>query len=66
MLQCNHNLDELIKISEKLIEISIQGDMDRDDPSCGVLYGIARDTAYKLIEGAQNELEKHKNSGKWD
>ena len=65
MQQCNHNLNELISLSEKLIELSIQGDMDRDDSSCGVLYGIARDSAYRIIEGAQNEIEKHKNGGKW-
>ena len=66
MQKCNSNLEELAELAEKLLEISNQGDMDRDDSSCGVLYGVTRDSAFKILEGARREIEKHKENGKWE
>ncbi len=63
---CNKNIQDLIDLAEKLLELSDTGDMDRNDESCGVLYGIARDMAYKLLAEAQNEKEKHLVAGKWE
>ena len=36
-----------------------------DDPSCGIIYGILRDTAYKLRNLAEQECQRHKDNGKW-
>ncbi len=66
MKKCNRNIQDLIDYSEKLLEISDNGDIDRNDDSCGVLYGIARDMAYKLLAEAQKEKDKHIDLGKWD
>jgi hypothetical protein len=66
MKQCNQNIQDLIDLSEKLLTLSDQGDIDRNDDSCGVLYGVARDVAYKLLSLAQEEREKHVHSEKWD
>jgi len=66
MKQCNRNLEELEEVAKRLLEIANQGDVDRDDNSCGVLYGIARDAAYKILDGAVREMSKHKESGKWE
>lgn len=65
MNKCNINLDELLKVANMLLEVSNNGDMDRDDSSCGVLYGIARDSAFKIISQTEQEILKHKESGKW-
>ena len=65
MNKCNINLEELLKAANTLLEISNTGDIDRDDSSCGVLYGIARDSAFKLIQQTEAEILKHKDSGKW-
>ncbi len=65
MKQCNKNIQDLIELSEKLLTLSDQGDVDRNDDSCGVLYGVARDAAYKLLSLAEDEKKRHVSSGKW-
>ncbi len=65
MKQCNQNINELIRLAEELLALSDNGDIDRNDDSCGVLYGVARDAAYKLLSLAQEEKNSHKSSGKW-
>ena len=65
MDKCNSNLEALLEMAHKLLELSNVGDMDRNDSSCGVLYGIARDSAYRIIEQAEQEITSHKESGKW-
>jgi len=42
------------------------GDHNRQDRSCGVLYGMLRDAAYKLRRMAQEEREMHRKNGIWD
>ncbi len=64
MLQCNLNLQKLIDLSKELIALSEDGDMDRDDTSCGVLYGLARDYGNRLLREANEEYEKHIAKGK--
>ena len=34
-------------------------DTVRDDPGCGVLYGVLRDSAYKLKQMAEAERQAH-------
>ncbi len=65
MKQCNKNIQDLIELSEKLLTLSDQGDVDRNDDSCGVLYGVARDAAYKLLSLAEDEKKNHFSWGKW-
>ena len=43
-----------------------RGDETRQDTSCGVLYGTLRDTAYKLRQLAEQEVQIHVNAGIWD
>jgi hypothetical protein len=50
----------------EMLALADEGDRDRDDDSCGILYGILRDTAYRLRELVRRECEKHKQTGKWD
>jgi len=49
-----------------MLAVADEGDRDRDDASCGILYGILRDMAYRLRKLAEEECQKHKNSEKWD
>ncbi len=37
-----------------------------EDDSCGVLYGIVRDCAYKMIDTANKERLRHIEKGIWD
>jgi len=43
-----------------------RGDENRQDRSCGVLYGTLRDSAYKLRSLAEQEIDIHKDTDLWD
>jgi hypothetical protein len=62
----NDNLLRTVRLTREMLALADEGDRDRDDDSCGILYGILRDTAYRLRELAEQECDKHKASGKWD
>lgn len=49
-----------------MLALADEGDRDRDDDSCGILYGVLRDAAYQIRKLAEQECEKHKTAGKWD
>jgi len=62
----NDNLKRLIQMTRDMLALSDEGDRDRNDDTCGIIYGILRDTGYRLRKLAEEECEKHKQSGKWD
>ena len=62
----NDNLRKTLRMTKEMLALADEGDRDRNDPSCGIMYGIMRDVAYKLRHLAENECEKHKRAGKWD
>ena len=49
-----------------MIELADQGDADREDIGCGILYGILRDTAYRLKQLAEKEKAAHMKKGWWE
>jgi hypothetical protein len=49
-----------------MIILADEGDENRMDKSCGVLYGLIRDTAYKIRSLAEKEKNIHISSGLWD
>ncbi len=66
MNECNQNLLKVLEFVRNLLYIADKGDMEREDDGCGVVYGVVRDSAYKIKLLAENEVEKHKRRGKWD
>ena len=48
-----------------MIEIADAGDIVREDAGCGVLYGVLRDSAYKIKKLAEEEKEAHMRKGWW-
>ncbi len=48
-----------------MIEIADAGDISREDVGCGVLYGVMRDTAFKIKKLAEAEREAHIRKGWW-
>ena len=48
-----------------MIELADQGDVDREDVGCGVLYGVLRDAAYKIKKLAEEEKRNHEEKGWW-
>ena len=62
----NENLLKTIRLTREMLALADEGDRDRDDGSCGIVYGVLRDTAYRLRKLAEEECEKHRRVGKWD
>jgi hypothetical protein len=48
-----------------MIKVADEGDIEREDNGCGILYGVLRDSAYKLKKLAEKEKEKHILKGWW-
>ena len=49
-----------------MMVLADRGDRNRQDRSCGVLYGTLRDSAYKLRHLAEEERHLHQKNGQWD
>jgi hypothetical protein len=63
---CDKNIKETLELVNQMIRLADQGDADREDTSCGILYGILRDSAYKLKRLAEEEKKKHIAKGWWE
>jgi hypothetical protein len=62
----NENIKRVNRLTNEMLALADEGDRDRNDDSCGILYGILRDMAYRLRKLADDECEKHRIAGKWD
>lgn len=65
MRPCDNNIHQTLKLVNEMIQLADQGDADREDIGCGILYGILRDSAYKLKRLAEEEKLKHIAKGWW-
>ena len=62
---CDKNIQRTIDLTQEMMRLADQGDADREDTGCGILYGMLRDTAYKLRQMAENEKKQHQAKGWW-
>ena len=65
MKPCNLHIKTTLRLVEEMIRLSDQGDADREDNGCGILYGVLRDSAYKLKKLAEEEKQNHVVKGWW-
>jgi len=63
---CNKNIIKTLELVDEMIKLSNSGDIDREDVGCGILYGILRDSAYRIKKIAETEKKVHMEKGKWD
>jgi hypothetical protein len=63
---CDRNIKETIQLAERMIQLADKGDIDREDIGCGILYGMLRDSGYKIKQLAEAEKLKHQAKGWWD
>ena len=63
---CNKNIVKVLRLSRDMMLQADRGDEKRSDVSCGIMYGMLRDSAYKLRRLAEEEIIIHKQSGIWD
>ena len=65
MKPCDQNIKRTIELTHEMIRLADQGDEDREDTGCGILYGVLRDSAYKLLQMAEREKARHQAKGWW-
>ena len=63
MASPNQHLTQLLILTREMMALADEGDRDRIDDSCGIIYGILRDAAYRLRKIAEEECEKHLEKG---
>jgi hypothetical protein len=63
--KCNENILQAFNMAQDLIKLAEDGDGFREDESCGVLFGVIRDSGYKIKDLAEQEMKKHQANGKW-
>jgi hypothetical protein len=62
---CNLHIIKTLRLVEEMMELADRGDADREDNGCGILYGVLRDSAYKLKKLAEEERQNHITKGWW-
>jgi hypothetical protein len=63
--RCNDNIKKTLNLVDEMIRVADRGDIEREDNGCGILYGVLRDSAYKVKKLAEQEKEKHIEKGWW-
>ena len=61
MKPCDENIQRTIQLAQEMIRLADQGDSDREDTGCGILFGILRDSAYKIRQMAEEERKRHQH-----
>ena len=62
---CDESIKKTLKMVEDMLGLADEGDAVREDTGCGVLYGVVRDSAYKIKKMAEAERDAHINKGWW-
>ncbi len=52
-------LEQTLELVERMLRLADAGDAVREDPGCGVLFGVLRDAAYRLKHLAEAERRAH-------
>ena len=62
---CNRHIRETFDMVRRMIILADEGEQDSTDDSCVVLYGIIRDSAYRIKAEAERERSRHVEKGTW-
>ena len=65
MKPCNLHIVKTLKLVDEMINLADLGDAAREDNGCGILYGVLRDSAFKLQKLAEEEKQNHIRKGWW-
>ena len=66
MKPCDRNIQKTLDLTRSMIELANQGDEDREDNGCGILYGVLLDSAYRIQKLAEKEKKAHIQKGWWN
>jgi hypothetical protein len=62
---CDENIKKTLDLVDELIQLADKGDAYREDVGCGILFGVMRDSAFKIKQLAEEEKQKHIKKGWW-
>ena len=65
MKPCNESIIKTLDLVKVMLNLADEGDSVREDSGCGVLYGVLRDSAYRIRRLAETEKEAHIKKGWW-
>ncbi|MBU0733890.1 MAG: hypothetical protein KJ573_04590 [Proteobacteria bacterium] len=65
MRACDESIKKTLGLADTMLEVADEGDAVREDSRCGVLYGVLRDSAFKIKKLAEAERDAHKRKGWW-
>jgi len=65
MRPCDESIRRTLELVEQMLAVADAGDVVREDSGCGVLYGVLRDSAFKIKRLAEGEKEAHIRKGWW-
>lgn len=65
MKPANENIKRTMELVKAMLELADDGDAEREDAGCGVLYGMIRDAGYKIRKRAEAEKASHMQKGNW-
>ena len=65
MKPCDANIQKTLELVSTMLRLANQGDVEREDVGCGILYGVLRDSAYKVKKLADEEKKRHQEKGWW-
>lgn len=63
MKPCDESILKVIALTEDMLTLSEEGDAVREDAGCGILYGVLRDSAYRIKKLAEEERLNHIRKG---
>ncbi len=62
---CNRSIRRTLELTVQMLEVADEGDRNREDTGCGILYAVLRDAAYKIRALAEKERAAHIRKGWW-
>ena len=65
MRACDESIKKTLGLVDEMLDLADEGDAVREDSGCGVLFGVLRDSAFKLKKLAESERDAHKLKGWW-
>lgn len=65
MRPCDMSIKRTLDLTDEMIKLADQGDAVREDDGCGVLYGVLRDSAFRIKKLAEEERSAHMKKGWW-
>jgi len=65
MKRCDQGIQKTLDLTKVMLDLADEGDANREDTGCGVLYSVLRDAAYKIKHLAEAEKDAHIKKGWW-